>query len=300
MGSLFNLDNPIWRFMGKLVDVFILTLLWAVCCIPIITIGPASTAVYYVTLKLVRDEESYTVRSFFKSFKENFKQGSVIGIIMTLLLVFFLYDIYAYFMMGTQISRILGIVFLGIFLLYLITLVYVYPLQAKFYNKIRFTLRNALFIGVKHIFRSLAMIIIAIAVIVGCLFFPPLILLSYGLIAFLQSYFLVVIFDKYIPKEDEANDDSVVAEAKRELEAQEAEEGEQVHIVMTQQHRSFQERCLHQENLKKKQKAQTRRIIKKKSKNKSKSEAVGENQLSFFCCNLRIKHYLNHCTGGLL
>ena len=155
MGSLFNLDNPIWRFMGKLVDVFILTLLWAVCCIPIITIGPASTAVYYVTLKLVRDEESYTVRSFFKSFKENFKQGSVIGIIMTLLLVFFLYDIYAYFMMGTQISRILGIVFLGIFLLYLITLVYVYPLQAKFYNKIRFTLRNALFIGVKHIFRSL-------------------------------------------------------------------------------------------------------------------------------------------------
>ena len=115
MGSLFNLDNPIWRFMGKLVDVFILTLLWAVCCIPIITIGPASTAVYYVTLKLVRDEESYTVRSFFKSFKENFKQGSVIGIIMTLLLVFFLYDIYAYFMMGTQISRILGIVFLGIF-----------------------------------------------------------------------------------------------------------------------------------------------------------------------------------------
>ena len=222
MGSLFNLDNPIWRFMGKLVDVFILTLLWAVCCIPIITIGPASTAVYYVTLKLVRDEESYTVRSFFKSFKENFKQGSVIGIIMTLLLVFFLYDIYAYFMMGTQISRILGIVFLGIFLLYLITLVYVYPLQAKFYNKIRFTLRNALFIGVKHIFRSLAMIIIAIAVIVGCLFFPPLILLSYGLIAFLQSYFLVVIFDKYIPKEDEANGDSVVAEAKRELEAQEA------------------------------------------------------------------------------
>ena len=48
------------------------------------------------TLKLVRDEESYTVRSFFKSFKENFKQGSVIGIIMTLLLVFFLYDIYVY------------------------------------------------------------------------------------------------------------------------------------------------------------------------------------------------------------
>ena len=91
MGSLFNLDNPIWRFMGKLVDVFILTLLWAVCCIPIITIGPASTAVYYVTLKLVRDEESYTVRSFFKSFKENFKQGSV-GALSCFFIWLFLYS----------------------------------------------------------------------------------------------------------------------------------------------------------------------------------------------------------------
>lgn len=235
MGSLFNLDNPIWRFMGKLVDVFILTILWAICCIPIFTIGPASTAVYYVTLKLVRDEESYTVRSFFKSFKENFKQGVVIGLIMTVLLLFFIYDIYAYFTMGSQVMTILGIVFIGIFLLYLIALVYVYPLQARFYNKIRYTLRNALFIGVKHLFRSILMILIAVAVMVACLFFPPLILLSYGLIAFLQSYFLVCIFDKYMPKEEEPGADSVVAEAKRELEAQGTEEEEAVHIVMTQQ-----------------------------------------------------------------
>lgn len=232
------MDNPVWQFMGKLVDVFIITILWFVCCIPIFTIGPASTAVYYVTLKLVRDEESYTIRSFFKSFKENFKQGVVIGLIMTFLLLFFIYDIYAYFMMGTQVTYILGILFIGIFLLYLIMLVYVYPLQARFYNKIRFTMRNALLIGVKHIFRSLAMLLIAAAVIVGCLFFPPLILLSYGLIAFLQSYFLVRIFDKYMPEEETTNDDgvvSVVEEARQELESQQGSEDEAVHIVLTDQ-----------------------------------------------------------------
>ncbi len=125
----------------------------------------------------------------------------MIGIIMTLLLVFFLYDIYAYFMMGTQISRILGIVFLGIFLLYLITLVYVYPLQAKFYNKIRFTLRNALFIGCKAYLPQPGNDYYCNSCYRGMSVLPPLILLSYGLIAFLQSYFLVVIFDKYIPKE---------------------------------------------------------------------------------------------------
>lgn len=241
MGNLFNLDNPIWRFMGKLVDVFILTILWFVCCIPIVTIGPACTAVYYVTLKLVRDEEGYTVRSFFKSFKENLKQASVIGIIMNLLLFFFIYDIYLYFAMGTQVMTILGIVFLGIFLLYLIALIYVYPLQARFYNKIRFTLRNALLIGVKHLFRSLAMLIIAAIVIVGCLFFPPLIMLSYGLIAFLQSYFLVTIFDKYTPKEETAEQESIVAEAMRELEANPEPEEETAHIVLTKEEQDMGE-----------------------------------------------------------
>ena len=229
MGNLFNLDNPVWRFMGKLVDVFILTMLWFICCIPIVTIGPASTAVYYVTLKLVRDEESYTVRSFFKSFKENFKQGVAIGLIMTALGIFFAYDIYAYFAMGTQVMTILGILFLGIFLLYLFTLTYVYPLQAKFYNTVFHTLRNALFMSVKHVFRSFLMVIIAVAVWVGVLFFPPLLLLSFGLIAFLQSYFLVKIFDKYIPKEEDEKSDNIGSDLGIE------EDEEQVHIVMTQE-----------------------------------------------------------------
>ncbi len=229
MGNLFNLDNPVWRFMGKLVDVFILTMLWFICCIPIVTIGPASTAVYYVTLKLVRDEESYTVRSFFKSFKENFKQGVAIGLIMTALGIFFAYDIYAYFAMGTQVMTILGILFLGIFLLYLFTLTYVYPLQAKFYNTVFHTLRNALFMSVKHVFRSFLMVIIAVVVWVGVLFFPPLLLLSFGLIAFLQSYFLVKVFDKYIPKEEDEKSDNIGSDLGIE------EDEEQVHIVMTQE-----------------------------------------------------------------
>lgn len=247
MGNLFNLDNPIWRFMGKLVDVFILTMLWFICCIPIFTIGPASTAVYYVTLKLVRDEESYTVRSFFKSFKENFKQGVAIGLIMTFLGIFFVYDIYAYFTMGNQVTTLLGIAFLGIFLLYLFTLTYVYPLQAKFYNSIFRTMRNALFMSVKHLFRSLLMVAIAVIVIVGVLFFPPLLLLSFGLIAFLQSYLLVRIFDLYIPKEEtEEKDDTIGPEV--------GIEEEPVHIVMSQEDSAYgTDQVLSREMLEKKQ-----------------------------------------------
>lgn len=68
-------------------DLIILNLLFLLCCIPIVTIGPAITAMYYVTMKMVRNEEAYIARSFFKSFKENFKQGLGIWLIALVLII---------------------------------------------------------------------------------------------------------------------------------------------------------------------------------------------------------------------
>ena len=80
--GIFNYDNPVWRFIGKLGDLIILNILWIVCSIPVFTAGASATAVYYVTLKLVRDEDDSTIRSFFRSFKSNFKQATAIWLIL--------------------------------------------------------------------------------------------------------------------------------------------------------------------------------------------------------------------------
>ena len=56
--------------MNKVADLCILNIICLVCCIPIVTAGASITAMYYVTLKMVRNEEAYIVRSFFKSFKD--------------------------------------------------------------------------------------------------------------------------------------------------------------------------------------------------------------------------------------
>lgn len=74
--SFFNLDSPVMRFLTKVADLIILNILFLICCIPIVTIGAASTALYTVTMKSVRDEESYVIRSYFKAFKDNFKIGT--------------------------------------------------------------------------------------------------------------------------------------------------------------------------------------------------------------------------------
>ena len=45
--GIFNYDNPVWRFIGKLGDLIILNILWIVCSIPVFTAGASATAVYY-------------------------------------------------------------------------------------------------------------------------------------------------------------------------------------------------------------------------------------------------------------
>ena len=92
MGRFFNMDNKFFVFMGKVADLCMLNLLCIACCIPVVTAGASLTALYYVTLKMVRNEEAYIFRSFFKSFKENFKQATIINVIMLIVAVLLYLD----------------------------------------------------------------------------------------------------------------------------------------------------------------------------------------------------------------
>lgn len=81
MDKIFNLDSPVMQALNKVADLIWLNILTMVCCIPIITVGAALTAQHYVVLKMVRNREGYITRSFFKSFKANFKQATCIWLI---------------------------------------------------------------------------------------------------------------------------------------------------------------------------------------------------------------------------
>ena len=80
--GFFNYDNDIWRFVGRLADIMVLNLLWIVCSLPIVTFGISTTALYYCTLKIVKDEDDGNFRMFFRSFKRNWKEGLIIWLIL--------------------------------------------------------------------------------------------------------------------------------------------------------------------------------------------------------------------------
>ncbi len=211
LSNIFNYDNPVWRFMGKFCDILLLNILWTLCSIPIVTIGASTTAVYYVTLKLVRDEEGPTVRSFFRSFKENFKQATVIWLILLVAGLLIGFDLYFFLMLRTGASafRTVMVAIFGAFaLIYLFIALFIFPLQARFYSSVKRTFLNAFFVSVRHCFHSLGLIGIDIALPLVALFFLPILqpilfLFGFPLVAFINSFAIVGVFDKYMPKEEE-------------------------------------------------------------------------------------------------
>ena len=76
-------DSGIFRFLSATADLIVLNLLFIFCSLPILTIGPALTAMHYVTLRMVRNEESHIVKDFFRSFRQNISQGIIIHIIFS-------------------------------------------------------------------------------------------------------------------------------------------------------------------------------------------------------------------------
>lgn len=202
MSEIFTTDNMVIRILNRIGDILILHFLWLLCSLPIVTIGASTTALYYTAMKAVKYEDGYVARRFFKSFKENFKQSTIIWLIM--LFAGFLcgwylsYSIETHKSMLTMFSTILTCV-------YVFILIYVFPLQSKFDNKITVTIRNAFLLSVKNFPWTLLMIV-ALGLIGLFSYFYTIVLFivvicGAGVYGYLTAFIFNRVFLPYLPDE---------------------------------------------------------------------------------------------------
>lgn len=222
MGKVFNFEGPVFTFLSRLADLFWLNLLFIVCSLPIITIGASTTAMYYVTLKMAKDEEGYITKSFFKSFKQNFLQATAIWLVYLVLIVVLVVDLrianggsLADIFNSGAVSNvvIVSVSVMGVVLL--MTGTYVFPLLAQFDNTVKNTVKNALLISIRHLpYTFLMVVIIAIPLVI--MWFSPaaylLIFIMFALVAYINSKFFNKIFANYMPKEEEEVSESTLLE----------------------------------------------------------------------------------------
>lgn len=160
--KLFNLDSPLMQFLNKVADLMILNILTLVCCIPIITIGPALTALHYMALKMVRNEECYIAKDYFKSFKLNLRQGIVIWLIELVVIVLLVGDFLIMRFSTVNFGQPMKIILIVVAVVVLFTFTFVYPVLAKFDNTIMRTIKNAFFIGILQFPKTILMMILSV------------------------------------------------------------------------------------------------------------------------------------------
>lgn len=208
MGRFFNPDSPVMSFLSRIADLIWLNLLTLLCSIPIVTAGAAFTALHYVSIKMVRNEEGYLTRSYFKSFKENFFQATVMWILMLFLMAAAGADFYFVSMMDSGVAFVLRTGLCVVLFFFLCSGIYWFALLARFENSIKNTIKNACFIGILNFPKSICILIIY-AVFWGlygmfALHILPLIfLLGISLPIYLASYLFSGIFKKLEPQEEE-------------------------------------------------------------------------------------------------
>lgn len=201
--NLFNLDNPIMQFLSKLADLFILNILYLICCIPIVTIGAATTALYTVTLKAAKNEESYIIRSFFKAFKSNFKIGTLTWLIVLASGIILWLDLQIIPNISGLLRQVLQILILMITLLYLITVLYLFPYIARFENTVTGSIKNAFFMAIINLPYTMLLAAIAILAFMATLYIDFRIIgflwivIGFSGLAYINSIFFRKIFVKF-------------------------------------------------------------------------------------------------------
>jgi uncharacterized membrane protein YesL len=206
MGNIFNLDNAFFTFLSKTCDVIFISFIWLITCIPIVTIGPANTALYYAIVKVIRRNRGYLFREYWRSFKLNFKRGLIIGVLLTVLFIIMSIDIRWVKLAGEEMGNFASILH-GVFIAMTIALVcvttYVFPLLSRFDMTVKQLLKASLFMSIRHLPSTFAMVaitgigLLAVYILWITIFIVP------ALVVFLNSFFMERIMKKYMPKSEE-------------------------------------------------------------------------------------------------
>ncbi|MGN0427217.1 MAG: YesL family protein [Agathobacter sp.] len=198
-GNLFNLDNPIWKYLGRVWDALCLTALFVIFSIPIITMGAAATATSYVAQKIMKDEEGHILNQFVSSFKANLKQSIGTWLICLIVAVILGFNFWFYYHMDHDFARVMMIVVLVIGYIFLMIVHFLFPVIARFENPWKNQFALAFFLAMKNFGWTLLMITTTLVITVVSIFITQfLVVFSIGLAALIDAWICNMIFDKYI------------------------------------------------------------------------------------------------------
>lgn len=231
--KFFNLDSPLMRFLSRMTDILWLNILTLVMCIPAVFIavgiigvmnadknytvagipvlffliflvasipaGAGFTALHFVCLKLVRGEEGYITRDYFRSFKENFLQATVIWLIFEAGAYLLAWDFHLVLFSNSFTGTFHTVMIAGLTLaslMFLFTFVFTFPVLSHFKNTIRRTLKNSFLMSILVLPKTILMVLLLAIPPVAALGVPQILPLAVLFFFGAPAYFSAMLYNK--------------------------------------------------------------------------------------------------------
>lgn len=197
----FSYDSKFGQLFLKLAYGCCLNVLWLICCLPIVTIGASTTALYYTSFKIAKDEGSYITTMFFRSFKQNFKQATIIWLIMLVTGLVIVADAVLLGRLRAASTGTVAVIWtlllaciFACMIAYAIVLTYIFPLLSIASNTTANMFKNAFLIGTHYLFVTILVFFIHYAMFFLVVnVFTPLIIFGEGLCAVISAHMLLKI-----------------------------------------------------------------------------------------------------------
>ena len=207
--GIFNPDNDLWRITGKLVDLFLLSVFWLVCSIPLFTLGPATAALYHTVVRCLRGDGRDSRTLFLRTFRANFRVGALASLVVLAAgaFLFFLYSLLYQTAAYGRAGYVLFMAYYVFLLLPLGLLCYLFPTLSRFELGVRGLLSNCAKLSIAHLPTTAALALLLYGTLYVCLNVPVAAAVLPAVLALAHSLLLERVFAPYMGGAEEGPED---------------------------------------------------------------------------------------------
>ena len=205
MHNLFHYENPFIQFLVRVGDLMILNLLFLVCALPVVTLGASLTALHRVTQNMLFEQEEPLIKSFFRAFRQNFKQSTLVWLAELVIIVSLACDVLlvmAYF--DGSLARTMYILVAVLAILVAGVFSYLMPLIARYENGMRQQVNNAVVLAIIKLPKTIILVLMNLLPVILLLISVPVfvqtlifwVIIGFAFVSFLTSSILKPVFQE--------------------------------------------------------------------------------------------------------
>ena len=204
----FAYDGTLMGILYKIGELIMLSVVYLICCIPLVTIGSATASLYYAVMKSVRRDCGTPIKEFFGSMKRTLGRGCLYTIIIALWYAALWLGRSYSIALNSQTGDIMLMVYLAIMIMSLGIVIYIFPILSRF-RMSNFSMWKLAFVMSMRFFPITVALVVG-TVLIGLVYFyelpAPCILFIPGLWCWVTTFLMERALLAYMPKPKEGEE----------------------------------------------------------------------------------------------